>query len=220
MERECSSGRSSSSNSSSSSSSSSVWEPRVCLSPLKRMQMDYGMSCGWDAGSKNFVLPKAQRRIVFHKLASSNKEKEKEKEKERQKQKASSRHKRLHASDDAHKPIPTEELGLQADGSIVLPGREWMCIDAGHFFNITSLMNDSRSILEVHYEGFPYLVLFKKLGEVLQHMQEALVNCGPLFRLGHLQPLCEAALYEEADAQPARGTKASRSAPKLPRFPC
>lgn len=41
------------------------------------------------------------------------------------------------------------ELGLQPDGTVVLPGREWMCIDAEHYFNITSLMNDSRCILDM-----------------------------------------------------------------------
>ncbi|XP_026192892.1 uncharacterized protein LOC113147229 [Cyclospora cayetanensis] len=159
--------------------------------------MDYGMSCGWDSNSKAFVQAKAQRYIAFHPLASRKRDKEQQGQGSED-------------SEDQHKSIPSEELGLQPDGTIVLPGRDWMCIDAEHYFNITSLMNDSRSILDVHFEGFPYLVLLKKQGQELLHMEECLVNCGPLFRLGHLQPLCEAALYDEADEKPSFGTKASK----------
>ncbi|KAL8270336.1 hypothetical protein Esti_005723 [Eimeria stiedai] len=196
------------SRSSSSSSSSSAFEPTVCVSPLKSVSTDYGMSCGWDSNSKSFVQVKAQRRIVFHPLALQKRARETQTT--------------AGADPDSPRIIPSDELGLQADGTIVLPGRNWMCIDAEHYFNITSLMNDSRCILEmrrlkdtfifheVHYEGFPYLVLIKKQGQELLHMEECLVNCGPLFRLGHLQPLCEAALYEEADEKPLPGTQASQ----------
>ncbi|KAL8426631.1 hypothetical protein Efla_005888 [Eimeria flavescens] len=209
-----SSSKSLSSSSSSSSSSSGVYEASVCVSPLTTVPMDYGMSCGWDSSSRAFVQPKAQRRIVFHRLARP--------QKNRGTQAAAAAATAVAADKDGPaRVIPSDELGLQADGSIVLPGHDWMCIDAEQYFNITSLMNDSRCILEakrlkdtfglsvqVHYEGFPYLVLIKKQGQELLHMEECLVNCGPLFRLGHLQPLCEAALYDEADDKPLAGTKA------------
>lgn len=54
----------------------------------------------------------------------------------------------LHQIPDVQHAARIAELGLQENGNVVLPGEDSVCIDAARYCNITSFINDSRSILQ------------------------------------------------------------------------
>ncbi|PFH35249.1 hypothetical protein BESB_061360 [Besnoitia besnoiti] len=116
----------------------------------------------------------------------------------------------------AHVVPHDAEIGVQPDGTVVLPDDQYLCLDSSRYFNLMSLVNDSRDvpgqrrlkanlwIYELHFEGFPFFVFMKRMESDLRHMEECLVNCGAQYRFNHLQPLCEEALSHAVARKPEK----------------
>lgn len=86
-----------------------------------------------------------------------------------------------------------------------------------------SLVNDNRDnlgqrrlqanarIYELHLECFPFSVFTKRMESDLRHTEECLVNCGPLHRSNHLQPLCEEAFSRAVARKPEHGSEEGKA---------
>ncbi|PHJ22691.1 hypothetical protein CSUI_003452 [Cystoisospora suis] len=176
---------------------------------------DYSFDCGWRDMSFKFVATEDSRKLVrFHtEVASYIRQQNKNK-----------RRKKGTPEKVVPKPVvAVEEIGLQPDGTVVLPDDQYLCLDSSRYFNQMSLINDNRDILgqrrlkanmwiyELHFEGFPFFVFMKRMESDLRHMEECLVNCGPLYRFNHLQPLCEEAFSRAIARKPEKDSEEEKA---------